>query len=133
MTRSRRAALGGAVLALAPIPAAATTDVPSKVELQVAMQRYIEARSHDGWFVATDTRRGENLRLSVVKPHPMIFTEGADYVLCYDFADADGETVNVDFVLRRAGGRYVVTQLYVSDHQEGTAPRVEERRWNPFR
>ena len=50
--------------------------------------------------------------------HPMILRMGQYYVLCSDFRDDAGKSVNIDFYMARRGKGYVVFQMAVSHREQ---------------
>jgi len=91
--------------------------VSEKAGLQAAMQTYVDQQLVDGVFLYLDTKTGDTLRLHPVTAHPVMFTMGERYVLCFDFRDAKGQPVNLDLYMARKGSSYVVFHTEVNDHQ----------------
>ncbi|HEX9463704.1 MAG TPA: hypothetical protein VGB82_13990 [Alphaproteobacteria bacterium] len=92
-------------------------DLSTKASLQAAMQTYLDQQLVDGAFLYLDEKKGEALVLHPVTAHPMIFTMGPHYVLCFDFRDAQGKDINLDLYMARKGNGYVVFQTEVGNHQ----------------
>ena len=84
------------------------TSVAAKVALQAAMQRHINSQLVDGAYLQLNPKSGEVRPLHPVKAHPIILTMGDYFILCSDFRDAKGKSVNIDFYMARQGDRYVV-------------------------
>lgn len=91
--------------------------VSEKAGLQAAMQTYIDQQLVDGVFLYLDTQTGSTLTLHPVTAHPVMFTMGDRYVLCFDFRDDKGQPVNLDLYMARKGSSYVVFHTEVNDHQ----------------
>lgn len=94
---------------------AATVSVDDKVALQAAMFSFIDNQVIDGVIphVALDT--GAVVDLVPSKAHPMVLKIGDDFVLCTDFRDPDGKSVNVDFYLKKSAGKFVVFQTEINN------------------
>lgn len=103
-------------LGLASAPAWSLS-VSEKAGLQAAMLTYIDQQLVDGVFLYLDTQTGETLKLHPVTAHPVMFTMGDHYVLCFDFRDDRGQPVNLDLYMARKGSSYVVFHTEVNDHQ----------------
>ncbi len=95
------------VLGLA-ITASAANNATVKASLQAAMQQHIDRSLVNKAYLHLDSATGEVVQLYPVSPHPMIMQMGKYFVLCADFRDRQGTTVNVDFYMAKAGRRYVV-------------------------
>lgn len=103
-----------------------------KTALQAAMQQHIDRNLVDGAYLQLDARSGQVHALHPYKPHPVILKMGAYFVLCSDFRDDKGKTVNVDFYMARRGRSYVVFHKAVDTDnlvtrlmKEGRAERVD--------
>ncbi|MSO68961.1 MAG: hypothetical protein EXQ98_01575 [Alphaproteobacteria bacterium] len=103
------------VLSGAPAAVAVET-LNEKVQLQAAMQQYIDAQSIDGRFLALDQKSGEVRGLHLTTAHPEIMRMGNNFVLCFDFKDDQGKTANVDFYMARKDDSYVVFHTVLGDH-----------------
>ncbi|MDX1402238.1 MAG: hypothetical protein R3245_09975 [Kiloniellales bacterium] len=106
--------------------------VGEKAALQAAMQRHIDRNLVNGVFLYLDTTNGEVRDLYPSKAHSVILRMGDYFVLCSDFRDKDGKSVNVDFYLARDGDRYVVFHSAIDDRRilkgllsEGKAERFD--------
>lgn len=80
------------------------------------MQQHIDRNLVDGAYLQMNTTSGEIHTLHPYKPHPVILKMGNYFVLCSDFRDAKGTTVNVDFYVARRGRDYVVFHSMADDH-----------------
>lgn len=103
-----------------------------KAALQAAMQQHIDRILVDGAFLQLDTASGHVRALHPYKPHPVILRMGEYFVLCSDFRDDKGKTVNVDFYMARRGRSYAVFQSVMDGDvllkrlmKAGTVKRVD--------
>jgi len=113
---SVRALAVAALLAVGSTPAW-SLDLSTKAGLQAAMETYVEQQMVDGKFLYLDKQNGQAKTLHPVTAHPMVFTMGANYVLCFDFRDDQGKDVNLDLYMARKGNSFVVFNTEVADHQ----------------
>ena len=79
-----------------------------KVELQAAMQNYIEDRLVDGEYLYLDTTNGVVARARPSAAHPIILAVKNGYILCSDFRTSAGTALNIDFFLARVDEEFVV-------------------------
>ncbi len=98
-------------MAATPLPAA------DKALLQASMQRYIERGLVDGAWLTLDPVSGNVAGLHPDTAHPMILRMGPHFVLCSDFRDSDGHSVNVDFYMARSGKSFVVFQMAIAERE----------------
>ena len=110
------AALIAALLAMSAA-ADQTVGTADKAALQAAMQRHIDRSLINGAYLHLDFETGEVRKLHPVKAHPIILRMGEYFVLCSDFRDAAGKSVNIDFYLARQDRSYVVFRSAVDDHK----------------
>lgn len=82
--------------------------VAEKTMLQAAVQQHIERNLIDGNYLQLDTVTGQIHALMPFKPHPVILRMGDYYVLCSDFRNDKGQTINVDFYVAKRGQSYSV-------------------------
>lgn len=82
--------------------------VAERTMLQAAVQQHIERNLIDGNYLQLDTATGQIHALMPFKPHPVILRMGDYYVLCSDFRNDKGQTVNVDFYVAKRGQSYGV-------------------------
>ena len=105
------------VLAVSAPMSARALSLSDKAGLQAAMQQYIDRQSVDGVYLYLDTQAGEVHGLHAVTTHPMILHMGGHFVLCYDFRDEAGESVNIDFYVARKNNSFLVFEAIVNDRQ----------------
>ena len=98
-------------------PALAKLDVGLQVKLQTTMQLYVDERSEAGDFLVISSETGDFMRLQAKAAHPHIFKGEDFYILCYDFLDAHGDEVNIDFYIRATAERYSVYHVEVESHE----------------
>ena len=96
------------------VVASAKSNSHVKASLQVAMQQHIDRSLVNGAYLYLDPATGSVNKLYPVSPHPMIMRMGEFFVLCADFRNDQGTTVNIDFYLAQAGRRYVVFHTAVA-------------------
>lgn len=82
--------------------------VAERTMLQAAVQQHIERNLVDGNYLQLDTVTGQIHTLMPFKPHPVILRMGDYFVLCSDFRNDKGKTVNVDFYVAKRGQSYAV-------------------------
>lgn len=92
-----------------------TLSIGDKAALQAVMQHHIERQLVDGAFLQMDFVTGQVRRLHPGSAHPMILHLGEYFVLCADFKDDDGRSVNIDFYIARKGNMHVVFQTVVDN------------------
>lgn len=103
-----RAALAVLLFATAPQTAKAGLDVSEMAALQATMQQYVDHKTVDGAYLYFDLDRAEVRELYPVTGHPMVMQFDDSFVLCFDFVDAAGEKVEVDYYLARKNEGFVV-------------------------
>lgn len=89
--------------------------IAGKALLQASMQTFIDGRLVYGAFLTVGRDDGKIRKLFPSSAHPMIFRQGKFFVLCSDFRDEKGKSVNVDFYLAQRGKSYVVFDTVVDD------------------
>ena len=99
-----------------------SAEIAEKAAMQVAMQQHIDRNLVNGAYLHLDMHTGMVHRLYPLKAHPMILRMGDYFVLCSDFKDVDGKSVNVDFYVARNNNSYTVFHSAVDD-------RVMLKRW----
>ena len=88
-----------------------------KAALQAAMQQHIQRNLIDGVYLQVDFKTGDVRNLHPLTAHPIILGMGKYYVLCSDFRDDQGKTVNVDFYIAPRGKAHVVFQTVIGDRE----------------
>ncbi|SME99374.1 hypothetical protein SAMN06265365_11494 [Tistlia consotensis] len=112
-------ALAAGVLALlALLPPASALTLGEKAALQAAMQQQVERQTIEGVYLAYDAEAQQVRGLSPVTAHPKILEMGDSFILCFDFLDATGEPVQIDYWLARKGDGFVVFHEAVSQRQQ---------------
>ena len=115
LMKNRLRVLALACALLIPGQAAIGAGLSESAALQAAMQQYIERNLVDGAYLTLNRQTGEVERLYPLKAHPLIMQMGEQFVLCSDFNDSTGKSVNVDFYFTRSGDTYVVVAAAVDD------------------
>ena len=113
-------------------PNAQALSLTEKTNLQVAMQRHVDRLTIDGVYLHLNDNSGEVQKLNPVTAHPMIIQMGPHYVLCFDFRDAAGTELPVDFYMARKGNSFEVFHTAVNNRgllkglmKAGKASRAE--------
>lgn len=89
--------------------------VGEKAALQATMQKHIQRHLVNGVYLQVDFKTGNVRSLHPLAAHPMILRMGEYFVLCSDFRDDQGRSVNVDFYIARVGKSHMVFQAVVDD------------------
>lgn len=82
--------------------------VGEKTKLQAALQQHIERNLVNGRYLQLDAATGQVHPLTPFKPHPVILRMGEYFVLCSDFRNDKGQTINVDFYVAKRGQSYTI-------------------------
>jgi hypothetical protein len=107
-----------AVIALSATAAEATPLTPAEqASLQSAMFQFIDRQLVKDKFLKLDLDTGEVRALFPAKAHPMILRMDDGFVLCTDFRDAKGQSVNVDFYVARNGEGFVIYDSEVDNRK----------------
>ena len=96
---------------------ASVNNVVTKVQLQSAMQQHIDQHLVNGTYLHFEAKTGKVLELHPGAAHPTIMKMGNYFVLCSDFRDQAGKSVNVDFYLAPNEDGYVVFESIVNNRQ----------------
>ena len=114
-----RCALALALVFSAPLAAMGeqTLSIGDKAALQAVMQHHIDRQLVDGAYLQLDFETGKVRKLHPVSAHPMILHLGNHFVLCADFKDDGGRSVNIDFYVARKGNMHVVFQTVVDNRK----------------
>ena len=108
-------ALGFALLVSSPFSSSWALNLGDKANLQASMQRHIQRNSIDGAYLYLRPQTGEVHRLHPVTAHPMIMKMGKHFVLCFDFRDTKGKSVEIDFYLARKKQSFMVFHAAVEN------------------
>lgn len=100
---------------LSPALAEQPVTLGQKAALQAAMQHHIQRNLVNGVYLQVDFKSGAVRGLHPASVHPTILEMGKYFVLCSDFRDNGGKTVNVDFYLAPRGKGYSVFQTVIGD------------------
>lgn len=81
--------------------------------ISTSMNNFIQHQSIDGYMYVYDAVAGALLKLKLEKLHSGIVKKGDFYVSCADFLTHDGRKVDIDFLVRPTGERFLTTQALV--------------------
>lgn len=110
------AALASAVTLMTTFAVFATENVTdTRISLQAAFQRSLDASLIDGALQHVDLATGEVTSFYPVENHPMILRMGDLRILCSDLMSQDGKRVPVDYYFAPAGETYVVIQTEIDN------------------
>ena len=87
----------------------------NKVALQAIMQHHVQKNLVDGVYPNVKLKNGKVSDLAPTKSHAMVVAIGGGYVLCTDFRDSEGQSVNVDFYITSKNGRFMVFQTEIDN------------------
>ncbi|MEM9329998.1 MAG: hypothetical protein AAGA53_01655 [Pseudomonadota bacterium] len=96
---------------------ASTLSTEQKVQLQAAMYQHIEANLNDGAITHVNLTTGEIIELVPTKAHALILTFEQNFVLCADFLDPQGKTIDVDFYIKPHNDTYVVFRMEIDNRK----------------
>ena len=94
---------------------ASAMSIEDEVALQAAMSQHIQSTLIDGVVPHVELKDGTVTDLVPTKAHPMILAFGDRYVLCTDYRDPNGRSVNVDFYMTKRDGQFVVFQTEIDN------------------
>ena len=89
------------------ISPASARDVPveTAARLQATLSKFVsDASAKDGSFVYLNRETAQRVMLYPSGKHPMVIPFGEDYYLCVTMLDAQGNKLDVDFLLRPKSG-----------------------------
>lgn len=98
----------------------ANVTTSEKILLQATMQQSIAEQLIDGKFYYFNRKTGKIQVLFPAKPHPLILSIGEQFIVCADFRDPTGKSVNVDFFVARQGKGFVIFDTVIDDHDSIT-------------
>mgnify|MGYP006919306214 CR=1 FL=1 len=97
-----------AILFSTSVSASGDVSLGERAALQAAMQQYVDHKTVDGAYLLFDMQTAEVRELYPVTGHPIVMQLDEHFVLCFDFADAKGRKVEVDYYLARKDNGFVV-------------------------
>jgi hypothetical protein len=107
-----------ALLALSsPVSASPALSPIDKAALHAAMHKAIDRAMVGQSYLHFDAGRKEVTPLFPAKAHPMILRMGEYFVLCTDFRDEKGKSVNVDFYVARSNKAFVVFHMAIDNRK----------------
>ena len=81
-----------------------------RTNVNQSMNDFINNQTIDGSMYIYDSVKGNLLKLKLDKLHSGIVEKGGFYVSCADFKDQNGNKVDVDFMVRPSGDKFITTQ-----------------------
>jgi len=81
--------------------------------IQESMEQYINKQTMDGKLYVFDAVQNKLLTLTSGKPRPGIVKDGEFYLTCADYVDRKGNKIDLDFMVRKSGDKYITTQTIV--------------------
>lgn len=90
--------------------------------IQYSMGEYITKQTIDGKLYVFDAVQNKLLTLTSGKPRPGIVKDGEFYLTCADYTDQDGNKIDLDFMVRKSGEKYITTQTIVHAVDEKYRP-----------
>ena len=132
MSTIRKFVAGATVAAtlVATSSLALAAGVDQKAALQAAAQQHINRSLVNDAYLDLDIETGETRKLFPIKAHPMIVKMDDIFVLCTDFKDESGKSVNIDIYVAQNDDSYVVFETIIDDRamlmrrmKNGTAKR----------
>ncbi len=110
------AALALAATLMVPVAVHATEGMTeTRITLQAALQRSLDASLIEGAILRVDLASGQVQSYYPVENHPMILEMGDLYVLCSDLMSKDGDRVTVDYFFAPTDGTYTVIQTEIDN------------------
>lgn len=82
-------------------------------DIQSSMEEYIKKQTIDGKLYVFDAVQNELLTLTSGKPRPGIVKDGEFFLTCADYVDQKGNKIDLDFMVRKSGDKYITTQTIV--------------------
>jgi hypothetical protein len=86
-----------------------------KTKLQSAMISYVDNIVVDGSYRYVDAKSGSFTTVYPANVHPIVLTAGADFFVCSEMINEEGDAVTADFLVREIEGAYRVVQMIVND------------------
>lgn len=105
------------VVATSPVSADAVLTSGEKAMLQAAMHRAIDRNLVNGAYLHFDVKKRDVQALHPARAHPMILSMGEHFILCTDFRDSTGKTVNVDFYVARSRTSFTVFHTEIDNRK----------------
>jgi len=85
-------------------------EMKTRIDLQMGLKHYIEARTSDNVYEHFNVESGEIEPLVLKNLHPVIFVNGSKYMMCADYLDANGNDVLIDYIVSLTGNEFQVEQ-----------------------
>ena len=117
-------------LLLFSLPGTAAEISPEiQVQLQAAMQQYIDQVSTEGAYTYIDYKSEDLKTVYPANVHPMVLSLGKDYFVCAEMVDENGSHITADFLVRKFGDDYRVVQMILDNRPvvESAMKKVNSR------
>ena len=85
-------------------------ETKTRIDLQIGLKNYIEARTSDSVYEYFNVESGEIEALILKNLHPVIFVKGSKFMMCADYLDANGADVLIDYIVSLTGNEFRVEQ-----------------------
>ena len=82
-------------------------------DIQNSMEQYVKNQTLDGNLYVFDAVQNKLLTLTSGKLRHNIVKDGDFYLTCADYTDQDGNKVDLDFMVRKSGDKFITTQTIV--------------------
>jgi hypothetical protein len=90
--------------------------------IQNSMEQYIKKQTIDGKLYVFDSVENELLTLTSGKLRLNIVKDGEFYLTCADYVDQKGKKIDLDFMVRKSGDKFITTQTIVHAVDEKYRP-----------
>jgi len=111
----RKLALTLAALIIAVPAYAAEIPIAVQVQVQSAMQQYIDQISVGGAYSFIDQKSSDLKTVYPANVHPMVLSFGDDFFVCSEVIDGGGKNLTADFLVRKFGDEYRVVQMFLDN------------------
>ena len=85
-------------------------EMKTRIDLQMGLKHYIEARTEDNVYEHFNVESGKVEPLVLKNLHPVIFVNGSKFMMCADYLDASGNDVLLDYIVSLVGNEFRVEQ-----------------------
>jgi len=85
-------------------------EMKTRIDLQLGLKHYIEARTEDNVYEHFNVESGKVEPLVLKNLHPVIFVNGSKFMMCADYLDASGNDVLLDYIVSLVGNEFRVEQ-----------------------
>jgi hypothetical protein len=81
--------------------------------IKSSMEQYINKQTIDGKLYVFDAVQNKLLTLTSGKLRHGIVKDGGFYLTCADYTDQDGNKIDLDFMVKKSGEKFITTQTIV--------------------